>query len=54
MLQSVAVGQLIGPVATIYLVHLSGGDWSYAMFYLLPMAALTAIAGAALGQLERS
>jgi hypothetical protein len=28
--------------------------YGYAMFYLLPMAVLTAIADAALGQLERS
>lgn len=53
MLQSVAIGQLLGPVATTYLVHQGGGDWHFALFYLLPMSVLTAIAAVLLGRLER-
>ncbi len=52
MLQGVAIGQLIGPAATTWLVGLGGGAWGWSLAYLLPMAALTALAGIMLGRLE--
>lgn len=54
MLQGVAIGQLIGPAATTFLVGLGGGAWGWSLFYLLPMAALTALAGIVLGRIERA
>jgi MFS family permease len=54
MLQGVAIGQLIGPAATTFLVGMGGGAWSWSLFYLLPMAVLTAAAGIALGRMERA
>ena len=53
MLQGVAIGQLIGPAATTYLVKLGGGAWEWSLFYLLPMAACTGIAALVLGRIER-
>lgn len=52
MLQSVAIGQFIGPTLATYLVSIGDGDWSWSLYYLLPMAALTALAGARLGRIE--
>lgn len=54
MLQCVAIGQLIGPAVTTWLVATGNGSWTMSLVYLLPMAALTAIAGLALGRIERS
>ncbi|MEE4236538.1 MAG: MFS transporter [Anderseniella sp.] len=54
MLQGVAIGQLIGPAATTWLVGMGGGGWGWSLAYLLPMAALTALAGIMLGRLERA
>ena len=54
MLQCVAIGQLIGPVATTFAVQQGGGQWSWALFYLLPMAGLTVIGAMAIGRLERA
>ncbi len=54
MLQGVAIGQLIGPAATTWLVGLGGGAWGWSLAYLLPMAALTALAGIVLGRIERA
>ena len=54
MLQCVAIGQLIGPAVTTWLVATGNGNWTMSLAYLLPMAALTAIAGIVLGRIERS
>ena len=54
MLQCVAIGQLIGPAVTTWLVATGNGSWTMSLIYLLPMAALTAIAGLMLGRIERS
>jgi MFS family permease len=54
MLQGVAIGQLIGPAVTTFLVGLDGGVWGWSLAYLLPMAALTALAGIVLGRIERA
>ncbi len=54
MLQCVAIGQLIGPAVTTWLVATGNGSWTMSLVYLLPMAALTAIAGMVLGRIERS
>ena len=54
MLQCVAIGQLIGPAVTTWLVATGNGSWAMSLAYLLPMATLTAIAGLALGRIERS
>jgi MFS family permease len=54
MLQCVAIGQLIGPAVTTWLVATGNGSWTMSLIYLLPMAALTAIAGLVLGRIERS
>jgi MFS transporter, CP family, cyanate transporter len=54
MLQGVAVGQLIGPAVTTWLVGMGDGVWAWSLGYLLPMAALTALAGIMLGRLEAS
>ncbi|MEM9472957.1 MAG: MFS transporter [Pseudomonadota bacterium] len=54
MLQCVAIGQLIGPAATTWLVATGNGNWAMALIYLLPMAGLTAIAGIVLGRIERT
>jgi MFS family permease len=54
MLQCVAIGQLIGPAVTTWLVATGNGNWTMSLVYLLPMAALTAIAGIVLGRIERS
>lgn len=54
MLQCVAIGQLIGPAVTTWLVATGNGSWTMSLLYLLPMAALTAIAGLVLGRIERS
>jgi MFS family permease len=54
MLQGVAIGQLIGPAVTTWLVGMGGGAWGWSLAYLLPMAALTALAGIMLGRLERA
>ncbi|MEO9874219.1 MAG: MFS transporter [Anderseniella sp.] len=53
MLQCVAIGQLIGPAITTWLVATGNGSWTMSLVYLLPMAALTAIAGLVLGRIER-
>ncbi len=52
MLQCVAIGQLVGPAATTYLVNQGGGHWEWSLAYLLPMAGLTALAAALLGRIE--
>jgi MFS family permease len=52
MLQGVAIGQLIGPAITTWLVSTGGGSWGISLFYLLPMAALTMVAGVILGKIE--
>ncbi|WP_337660305.1 MFS transporter [Anderseniella sp. Alg231-50] len=54
MLQCVAIGQLIGPAVTTWLVATGNGSWTMSLVYLLPMAALTAIAGMVLGRIERA
>jgi MFS family permease len=54
MLQGVAIGQLIGPAATTWLVGAGGGTWGWSLAYLLPMAAFTALAGLMLGRIERA
>lgn len=54
MLQCVAIGQLIGPAVTTWLVATGNGNWTISLLYLLPMAALTALAGIVLGRIERS
>lgn len=54
MLQGVAIGQLIGPAATTFLVGMGGGAWSWSLAYLLPMAGLTMVAGTLLGRIERA
>jgi MFS family permease len=53
MLQGVAIGQLVGPAATTWLVTHGDGSWGVSLYYLLPMAALTACAGLVLGRLEK-
>jgi MFS family permease len=52
MLQGVAIGQFIGPALASYLVSVGGGNWSWSLYYLLPMAVLTALAGLYLGRIE--
>ncbi len=52
MLQGVALGQLVGPALTSYIVDLSG-SWTGALAVLLPLAAATMLAGLGLGRLER-
>ncbi|MCC2113796.1 MAG: MFS transporter [Hyphomicrobiales bacterium] len=52
MLQGVALGQLIGPALTSFVVDLSG-SWAGALAVLLPLAAATMLAGTGLGRLER-
>ncbi len=52
MLQGVAIGQFVGPALATYLVSVGGGNWSWSLYYLLPMAALTALAGLYLGRIE--
>ncbi len=54
MLQGVAIGQLVGPAVTTWLVSHGDGTWNVSLFYLLPMAALTGLAGVMLGRLERN
>jgi len=54
MLQCVAIGQLIGPAVTTWLVSTGNGSWTMSLIYLLPMAMLTAAAGLVLGRIERS
>ena len=54
MLQGVAIGQLIGPAATTFLVGMGGGAWIWSLAYLLPMAGLTMLAGTLLGRIERA
>ena len=53
MLQCVAIGQLIGPAITTWLVSTGNGNWAMSLIYLLPMAALMAVAGITLGRIER-
>lgn len=52
MLQAVAIGQFIGPPAASMLVTAGGGNWLYSLIYLLPMAALTVLAGTQLARIE--
>ncbi len=52
MLQGVAIGQLVGPALTTLLVKAGGGAWSWSLFYLLPMAGLTALAAMVVGRIE--
>ena len=54
MLQGVAIGQLVGPAVTTWLVGMGDGAWGWSLAYLLPMAALTALAGVVLGGIERA
>jgi MFS family permease len=54
MLQCVAIGQLFGPVAMTFAVQRGGGDWSWALIYLLPMAVLTVVGAGAISRLERT
>lgn len=53
MLQASSIGQFSGPAVSAYIVSLAGGDWIWALLYLLPMAALTALAGIVLTRIER-
>lgn len=52
MLQAVAIGQFIGPALASYLVNIGDGNWSWSLYYLLPMAALTVLAGLYFGRIE--
>ena len=52
MLQSSSIGQFIGPALAALLVSLGNGNWSWALYYLLPMAGLTAFAGLQIGRIE--
>lgn len=52
MLQSSSIGQFIGPALASALVSAGGGDWSWSLIYLLPMAAATALVGIGLGRIE--
>ena len=54
MLQGVAIGQFIGPALATLLVGLGHGDWSWSLWYLLPMAGATAVAGYILGRIEHT
>jgi len=53
MLQGVALGQLLGPAMTTWIVQ-RAGTWTAALIYLLPMAALSLLAATALGRLEQA
>jgi len=53
MLQSSSIGQFIGPALSTYLVSVGNSNWSWSLYFLLPMAVLTAIAGLRLGRIER-
>lgn len=52
MLQGVAIGQLLGPALTTFIVNASGGAWAWSLVYLLPMAAFTAVGSLVLGRIE--
>lgn len=52
MLQSSSIGQFIGPALATLLVSLGNADWSWSLYYLLPMAGLTALAGLRIGRIE--
>lgn len=52
MLQSSSIGQFIGPALATLLVSLGNANWSWSLYYLLPMAGLTALAGIRLGRIE--
>lgn len=54
MLQAVAIGQFIGPALASYLVNIGGGNWNWSLYYLLPMAVLTVLAGLYLGRIEKA
>jgi predicted MFS family arabinose efflux permease len=51
MLQGVALGQLLGPAITAFIVG-RAGSWTWGIAYLLPMAALSMLAATLLGRLE--
>ena len=51
MFQGVAIGQLVGPAITTFIVG-EAGTWTAALFYLLPMAGLSMLAATLLGRLE--
>jgi len=51
MFQGVAVGQLVGPAITTFVVG-EAGTWTAALFYLLPMSGLLLLAAGRLGRLE--
>lgn len=53
MLQFSSIGQFIGPALSTYLVSVGNSNWSWSLYFLLPMAVLTAIAGLRLGRIER-
>ena len=52
MLQSSSIGQFIGPALAALLVSYGNANWSWALYYLLPMAVLTAFAGLQIGRIE--
>ena len=52
MLQSSSIGQFIGPALAAFLVSLGNANWSWSLYYLVPMAGLTALAGIRLGRIE--
>ena len=53
MFQGVALGQLVGPAITTFIVG-QAGTWTAGLFYLVPMAGLSFVAATALGRLERA
>ncbi|WP_282604218.1 CynX/NimT family MFS transporter [Pelagibius sp. Alg239-R121] len=52
MLQGVAIGQLTGPAISSYVVEQTG-NWSDALYVVLPLAALAVLAGFLIGRLEQ-
>ena len=52
MLQGVAIGQLTGPAISSYVVEQTG-NWSDALYVVLPLAGLAVLAGFLIGRLEQ-
>jgi len=53
MLQGVAIGQLVGPTLSSFIVEKTG-QWSSALFVIYPLAVLAIIAGLKIAKLEKS
>jgi len=52
LLQGVSIGQFVGPATTAWIVALAG-DWTAALAYTFPVAAICFVFAMMLGRLER-